>query len=207
LSPQTRRRAALIAGMAATACLGASVGAVAVSLHTGAPNVAEERAAMQKTIERLGSEVASLRAGLDTAGKSADKQIAGANAQIARLTTKVKEAEKAADEARRAAAAPETTGSIPAAVPIPVPKPAIHPVTSAAAAPPVVDGWFVRSARNGRVLVEGRGELYEVVPGAPLPGLGRVEAIRRENGRWVVVTQKGLIVAMREVPRPLYRRY
>jgi len=208
LSRRARRRAAMAAGVVAAACLGATVGAVAVGMRPPAvtpaqqATLAEERAAMQKTIERLGKEVTSLRAGLDTAGKSA-------NTQIAKLTAKVKEAEKAADEARRAAAAPETTGSIPANVPIPVPKPAIKPAANpvAAATLPVVDGWFVHSARNGRVLVEGRGELFDVVPGAPLPGLGRVEAIRRENGQWVVVTQKGLIVAMREAPRQVYRRF
>jgi len=209
LSRQARRRTVLAASIAAAAGLGVAAGAVAVGLRTPSPTpaqqakIAADRDAMQKTIDRLGKEVVTLRAGLDSAGKSA-------NAQIAKLTAKVKEAEKAADEARRAAAAPETTGSIPAAVPMPVPKPAINPVTAAAKqpiAPPIVEGWFVHSARNGRVLVEGRGELYDVVPGAPLPGLGRVEAIRRENGQWVVVTQKGVIVAMREAPRPVYRRF
>jgi hypothetical protein len=28
-----------------------------------------------------------------------------------------------------------------------------------------------------------------------LPGLGRIENIRRQDGRWVVVTSKGLILA------------
>jgi hypothetical protein len=28
-----------------------------------------------------------------------------------------------------------------------------------------------------------------------VPGLGRIDAIRRQDGRWVVVTSKGLIVA------------
>jgi hypothetical protein len=37
--------------------------------------------------------------------------------------------------------------------------------------------------------------VFEVVPGANLPGLGRVETIRRQDGRWVVVTSRGLIVA------------
>jgi hypothetical protein len=32
----------------------------------------------------------------------------------------------------------------------------------------------------------------------PLPGLGRVQAIKRENGAWVVVTSRGLIVANRD---------
>jgi len=27
-----------------------------------------------------------------------------------------------------------------------------------------------------------------------VPGLGRIDAIRRQDGRWVVVTAKGLIV-------------
>jgi hypothetical protein len=30
-----------------------------------------------------------------------------------------------------------------------------------------------------------------------LPGLGRIEAIRRQDGRWVVVTSKGTITSMR----------
>jgi hypothetical protein len=205
LSRRARRRAVIAATIAAAACLGATVGAVAVGVYTSGARsthevkIVEERAAMPKTIEQLGKQVATLRSGLDSAGKSA-------NAQIARLTEKVKDAEKAADQARRAAAAPETTGSIPTTIPVPVPKPAIKTTASAGAKPAIVDGWFVHSARNGLVLVEGRGELYEVVPGAPLPGLGRVEAIRREDGRWVVVTQKGLIVAMRGDARPAYRR-
>jgi hypothetical protein len=45
------------------------------------------------------------------------------------------------------------------------------------------------------LLVEGHGDVYEVVPGAQLPGLGRVESIRRVDGRWIVETPKGLIVS------------
>ncbi len=36
--------------------------------------------------------------------------------------------------------------------------------------------------------------IIEVDQGDMIPGLGRVDAIRKENGRWVVVTSKGLIV-------------
>jgi len=43
--------------------------------------------------------------------------------------------------------------------------------------------------------VQSRMGLMEVEVGDPLPGGGRVEAIRRDNGRWVVVTSRGLIVA------------
>jgi hypothetical protein len=44
-------------------------------------------------------------------------------------------------------------------------------------------------------LIQGRIGLIEVEVGDPLPGGGRVEAIRRQDGRWVVVTSKGLILA------------
>jgi hypothetical protein len=43
--------------------------------------------------------------------------------------------------------------------------------------------------------------VFEAAPGLHLPGLGRVEAVTRENGRWVVITEKGIITAMR---RPRY---
>jgi hypothetical protein len=60
---------------------------------------------------------------------------------------------------------------------------------------PTVEGWRLRDVANGGALIEGRGGLYEVYAGDPIPGIGRVDAIRRQDGRWVVVTSKGLIVA------------
>ena len=59
----------------------------------------------------------------------------------------------------------------------------------------VVPGWVVRSVYDGMALIQGRIGLIEVEVGDPLPGGGRVEAIRRQDGRWVVVTSKGLILA------------
>jgi len=60
---------------------------------------------------------------------------------------------------------------------------------------PTVEGWILRDVANGGALIEGRQGVYEVYAGDPVPGLGRVDAIRRQDGRWVVVTSKGLIVA------------
>ena len=58
-----------------------------------------------------------------------------------------------------------------------------------------VDGWVLRDVSRGAALIEGRSGLYEVLAGDPVPGLGRVDAIRKQDGRWVVVTSRGLIVA------------
>ena len=60
---------------------------------------------------------------------------------------------------------------------------------------PTVEGWVLRDVANGGALIEGRQGIFEVYAGDAVPGLGRIDAIRRQDGRWVVVTSKGLIVA------------
>ena len=75
----------------------------------------------------------------------------------------------------------------------------IHPSTSIAVRQaPVgetpVRGYVLREVfRDGGALVEGREGLIEVVPGADLPGVGRVRGLERRDGRWVVVTSSGVI--------------
>ena len=57
----------------------------------------------------------------------------------------------------------------------------------------------------GRAVVESRsGTLFRVGPGSNVPGLGRVESIKRENGRVVVTTANGIIAASLEQRRPTY---
>jgi hypothetical protein len=96
-----------------------------------------------------------------------------------------------------AAAAPaapkESTGSIqtanagPAQVPLPAPKPEVARL-------PTVEGWVLRAVGNGSALIEGGQGVFEVYAGDPIPGLGRIDAIRKQDGRWVVITSRGLIV-------------
>jgi hypothetical protein len=63
--------------------------------------------------------------------------------------------------------------------------------------PTIIEDYVVRRVYDGVALVEGRKGIIEVEPGTTLPGAGRVEEIRRQDGRWVVVTNKGLIVTPR----------
>jgi hypothetical protein len=86
------------------------------------------------------------------------------------------------------------TGAAPLPLPAASPAPAAPPKQEAAH-PPTVEGWILRDVGNGGALIEGRNGLYEVYAGDPVPGLGRIDAIRKLDGRWVVVTSKGLIVA------------
>jgi len=62
----------------------------------------------------------------------------------------------------------------------------------------VVRDWTIRDTRDGYVYVLGHGDIYQVAIGAPLPGLGLVEQVKRKDGRWMVVTPKGIIVSARD---------
>jgi hypothetical protein len=93
------------------------------------------------------------------------------------------------------AAHPEATGSIASGASEVKPKGDLKADYKAAEKAPIVDGWVLTSVgRRGNAIVASRNGYYEVYPGDPLPGVGRVQNIRYQDGRWVVVTPKGLII-------------
>jgi hypothetical protein len=57
--------------------------------------------------------------------------------------------------------------------------------------------WFVLHAEKGVAVIAGKGGAIDVTPGFMVPDLGRVAAIRQEGGRWVVVTDKGMMIRER----------
>jgi hypothetical protein len=62
----------------------------------------------------------------------------------------------------------------------------------------VVSGWTLREVYDGAALIESRNRrLFEVVPGGFIPGVGRVSSIERRSGRWIVLTERGVIGAVR----------
>ena len=55
-------------------------------------------------------------------------------------------------------------------------------------------GYMVRDVQRGVAIVENRaGHFLEVYPGMYIPGAGRVRAIQRRGGQWVVLTTRGTI--------------
>ena len=92
-------------------------------------------------------------------------------------------------------AQPATTGSIAGGAGEVKPKSDLKADYKAAEKPPIVDGWVLTSVgRRGNAIVASRNGYYEVYPGDPLPGVGRIQDIRYQDGRWIVVTPKGLII-------------
>jgi hypothetical protein len=217
-----RRLSAMAAVVALAACVGAISGALAtVSVMHFAPNPAPtqvaDTSALESSVARIDADVVALKANVEHTSKTGLSQFNRANdrldklekaqaepmAKIAKLSETVDKlrATPPAAPAQAAAAVPakETTGSIApaqvatAAAAAPAPVPAAPKVEVGRL--PTVEGWVLRDVSHGGALIEGRGGLYEVYAGDPIPGVGRVDAIRRQDGRWVVVTGKGLIVA------------
>ncbi|HET7190853.1 MAG TPA: hypothetical protein VFI98_02995 [Pseudolabrys sp.] len=187
LRPRHKRYAVLAVSVAVAAAVGAVSGIAATGgWSKRATTIArvDESTAAQQSIARLTREISGLKASLEAANKSAHSQFA-----------------KISDRLNRESA--EITGTVtppqtvpPASAPLPAPRP--QTAAAEATRPSVVLDWSIREMRDGYVYVQGHGDIYQVVPGAPLPGLGPVEQIKRQDGRWVVVTPKGIIVSMRD---------
>jgi hypothetical protein len=86
---------------------------------------------------------------------------------------------------------PQTTGSASSSPA----RPTTTPPKADSGKLPIVQGWSLRDVSHGVAVIEGRNGFYEVYAGDPIPGLGRVNEIKRQDGRWVVVTSKGLVVS------------
>jgi hypothetical protein len=196
VSRRMRHRIALAAIVIAAAGFGAAVGNIAVR-PAAAPQAEtatlDQTHELQQTVARLSKELAAVKGHLETAARDSRMQLAKLNEKLS---------QRAAD-ITGSIAKPATTPAVtadkqPQAAPVaPIPQPR----------PAIVQGWTVLEARNGYALLGNRGELFEVRPGVPLPGVGRVEAIRRDGDRWVVATARGLIVQQTERSAAIRSRY
>jgi hypothetical protein len=83
------------------------------------------------------------------------------------------------------AASPEITGSVP-------------PSERTSAPRKTVKGWSVRQAYEGIAILQGPNGVIEAVLGQQVPGLGRIDEIRNENGRLVVESSGGVIYSSRK---------
>jgi hypothetical protein len=209
--------APLAAAIVFAAALGAIAGAATTASLLRDPSppadvmAANANRTLQDSVAQLGSELATLKAGIASAQRSASTQFGKlaerldrtekAQAEPVGKLAKIQESidrleqrqQHVAAPAAPAAAAPEVTGSLP-------PKEEFRPQ--------VAEGWRLRDFYDGRAIVEGRnGMLFRVGPGSNVPGLGKVETIKHENGKVVVVTASGIIAASLEPRRPNYYRW
>jgi outer membrane murein-binding lipoprotein Lpp len=179
--------AAALVLAAAFGAMAGVLGAAGVERLAGVAATAEPPPGLPASIAQLQSEVAALRASVDATSRST-------GAQYSKLVERFDRVERVQSAAAKTDAAlpKDTTGSVTpqglAAAPVP---PLPLPST-------VVSGWAVRDVYRGVAMLQSRvGGMVEVEPGDVLPGLGRIESIRRQDGHWVVLTSKGTITSMR----------
>ena len=196
--PRSWRFAMLAATIALAAFVGSLTGAgVGRLVPEAAPsaNTADAGSILRAVKSEL-AELSAMKSNLDGSIRNANTQFVAIAERLDRVeraatnpAAQLAHIADAVDRLNKINATPETTGSI-------------APMTTAPAEPKIVDriveDWVVQDVHGDRALVEGRnGSLFEVGAGSILPGVGRVEAVKRQDGQWVVVTARGLITSGR----------
>src|SRR6266545_4806122 len=186
--------------LALAAGLGAAAGAVSLpslfylSFGQAPAGIATtDIEALKTMVAQHAADLGALKASLEQSVKATAAQYGKIAERLDRTepATKLTKISAALERLERRAGVPaahaqgDVTGSVSPASAETKPKPTI------------IDDYVVRRVYDGVALVEGRKGIIEVEPGTTLPGAGRVEEIRRQDGRWVVVTNKGLIVPPR----------
>jgi len=170
--------------IAVAAIVGGIAGALVVSgLGRDEPGAGEAVEALRNSIGQLAAEVRSLKDGVGEGSQATaeglaaiEQRMAGAETAQADLSAKIAGL-SSARPAAPPAVSPEITGSLTRA-----------PL-------PVADDWVLWRVRNGRALVQGGAGYFEVETGSALPGLGIVQRIVKQDGRWMVFTPNAVIVA------------
>ena len=210
-APAAQPRSWRFALLAATIAIAAAVGSFAGSLTgAGVGRLMPEAAPSANTAD-AGSILRALKsqvAELSAMKSNLDGSVRNANTQFVAIAERLDRVERAAtnpaaqlahiadavDRLNKINATPETTGSIAPMTTAPMTTPPADPKI----VDRIVEDWVVQDVHGDRAMVEGRnGSLFEVGAGSILPGVGKVEAVKRQDGQWVVVTARGVITSGR----------
>jgi hypothetical protein len=174
----------------------------AVEAAAAAPKTADRQDTrdLVQTLKAQLAELAALKATLDGANHTASTQLTKISDRLDALehaqtdpSGKLARIADAVDKLEKRSASTETTGALPVSQPAAA---ATAPAPDTNVAGPVLKDWVVQDVHNGRALIESRyGAEFFVASGSVLPGLGTVQAVKRQNGEWVVVTTKGVITS------------
>ena len=174
--------AGAIAGVAATVALTRDP-APPANLVT-----AEATKSLQSSVAQLGSELATLKAGVTSAQKNA-------STQLGKIADRLDRAEKAQAEPDRQARQDPGEHRPPGASPAgrrrraagsPAPVDVTGSIKSKEESKPqVAEGWKLRDFYDGHAIIEGKnGTLFRVGQGSIVPGLGKVETSSATTARW-----------------------
>jgi hypothetical protein len=125
-------------------------------------------------LQQMKAELAALKADIDSTMR-------GTNGQYSKIADRL-------DRLDQHFASADTTGSIASST---APAPDQPKITDR-----ILQDWVVQDVQNGRALVESRfGGVFDVGAGSILPGVGRIDSIKRQDGQWLVLTARGTITS------------
>ncbi|HYS12889.1 MAG TPA: hypothetical protein VEN28_06235 [Burkholderiaceae bacterium] len=155
------------------------------------PTLVDETRAVWSAVTQLQNDIAVLKFNTESTPRTGSSNSGSNNTsasstsapgQISHLNERFDRIERRID----ALATKDTTGTVPAA-----------PTQKIGMRAPLA-GWSVRDVYRNAALIQGtKLGMMEVSPGDNIPGLGRIHSIRQQDGRWVVVTSRGIIAQPR----------
>lgn len=198
-SARSWRFALLAATIALAAAAGSFIGTLTASgIVRSTPEIAPtassaDAGAVLRALKSQVAELSAMKSSLDGAARNANTQFTAISERLDRVeraasapSAQLAHIADTVDRLNKGNSSPETTGSIA--------TPATPSDTKIADR--IVQDWMVQAVRGDRALVESReGGLFEVGAGSVLPGLGKVESVKRQDGQWVVITARGVITS------------
>jgi hypothetical protein len=206
-SPRLRlssRTAMVVVAAAIGGLAGSLATAGIVHLTTPESGMPSYYSALAEALGRVDHELTVLKSATESSTKATDQQVASIAERMdrteraqAETSAKLAKAPDSTDrvERRLAAVSADVTGAIAESRAVIAPARPVAIESKPPSPAPIVDGWVVRDVYNGAAWIQGRPGIIQVIPGDHLPGLGRIEQVKRHDGKWVVVTSRGQIVS------------
>ena len=177
-----------------------------VAANTEIRNLRETVAQLRKQLSGVSENLDGLRTAVDQSSKATNDRFGRFADNLDRIervssSSTAKLDKLALAQTQAAAPAPSTVAVQPSqAAPM---MASLAPPEITGSVPPstprkVVKGWSVRQAYEGIAILQSPNGVIEAVLGQQVPGLGRIEEIRNENGRLVVESTGGVIYSSRK---------
>jgi len=205
---------AVAIGLLVSACTGVIVYLTTQPSQTSVAASAEIRN-LRETVAQLRRQVSGVSENLDGLRTAVDLSSKATNDRFGRVAENLDRVERVSSsstakldklaQAQAQASAP-APGPQPAAPATPMMASAaateitgsVSPSERASATRKAIKGWSVRQAYEGIAILQGPNGVVEAVLGQQVPGLGRIEEIRSENGRLVVLSSSGAVYSARK---------
>ncbi|WBL77186.1 hypothetical protein I3J27_29790 [Bradyrhizobium xenonodulans] len=176
-----------------------------VAANTEIRNLRETVAQLRKQVSGVSENLDGLRTAVDQSSKATNDRFGRFAENLDRIervsSSSTVKLDKLA-QAQAQAQAPATVAAQPPSQTMPMMASVAAPEITGSVPPSAprkaVKGWSVRQAYEGIAILQGPNGVIEAVLGQQVPGLGRIEEIRNENGRLVVESSGGVIYSSRK---------